>query len=54
MVRQPKNHYTYTNSSDGSSTTISSDVINIRYKNDSGLEQPVKDLDQDFDIFIGK
>lgn len=54
IVRQPKNHYTYTNSTDGSATEISSDVIHIKYKNDSGSEQPISNLEQDFDIFIGK
>ena len=53
VVRQPKNYYTWTNSSDGSATEISGDVVNIKYKNDSGLEMKVQDLDQEFDVFIG-
>lgn len=52
--RQTVNVYTWTDTTAGSKQKISSDVVSLKYRNDSGAEVPVQDNAQMFDIFVDR
>ncbi|XP_052071199.1 polycystin family receptor for egg jelly-like [Mytilus californianus] len=53
-LRMTNNPFTWTDTTAGSAQKISSDVVSLRYRNDSGLEVPVQDNSQMFDIFVDR
>ncbi|KAK3095491.1 hypothetical protein FSP39_015311 [Pinctada imbricata] len=54
-LRLPNNPFTWTNASAGSSSMkITSDVITLKFRNDTGDEVPVSNNPQKFDFFIDR
>nr|XP_034310453.1 uncharacterized protein LOC105340501 isoform X2 [Crassostrea gigas] len=53
-LRMPHNPFTWTNTSGSTSTKITSDVVSLRFRNDTNDGVDVKDTPQYFDIFMDR
>ncbi|XP_062611467.1 uncharacterized protein LOC134273293 [Saccostrea cucullata] len=53
-LRMPNNPFTWTNASGSTSTRITSDVISLKFRNDTNEGVDVKDAPQYFDIFMDR
>lgn len=53
-LRMTNNPFTWTNASGSSSTKITSDVISLKFRNDTNEPVDVKDTQQYFDLFMDR